>query len=75
MASLTWRNVIVSGMGVLTDGYNLYSISLTSFFIPSSFTFSSAELGLLVAGSYYGAAIAALLFGLLADRKKEDLRL
>ncbi|BCS92518.1 MAG: putative sialic acid transporter [Metallosphaera javensis (ex Sakai et al. 2022)] len=68
MASLTWRNVIVSGMGVLTDGYNLYSISLTSFFIPSSFTFSSAELGLLVAGSYYGAAIAALLFGLLADR-------
>ncbi|AWR99001.1 MFS transporter [Metallosphaera hakonensis] len=68
MASLTWRNVIVSGMGVLTDGYNLYSISLSSFFISSSFTFTGAELGLLVAGSYFGAAIAALIFGLLADK-------
>ncbi|QKR00150.1 MFS transporter [Metallosphaera tengchongensis] len=68
MPSLTWRNVIVAGMGVFTDGYNLYSISLTSFFIPSSFKFSSGELGLLVAGSYFGAAFAALIFGALADR-------
>ncbi|EHP69023.1 arabinose efflux permease family protein [Metallosphaera yellowstonensis MK1] len=68
MPSLSWRNVIVSGMGVLTDGYNLYSIALTSFFISSSFSFSKVELGLLVAGSYYGAALAALVFGLFADR-------
>ncbi|AEB95763.1 MFS transporter [Metallosphaera cuprina] len=68
MVSLSWRNVIVSGMGVLTDGYNLYSISLASFLIASSIKFTSDQLGLLVAGSYFGAALSALIFGISADR-------
>ncbi|ARM74907.1 MFS transporter [Acidianus manzaensis] len=68
MSRLTWKNVIVSGMGVFTDGYNLYSISLTYYFISSSFHFSNLSLGLIIASSYYGAAITALIFGVLADR-------
>ncbi|AWR96427.1 MFS transporter [Acidianus sulfidivorans JP7] len=68
MARLEWKNVVVSGMGVFTDGYNLYSISLAYYFISSSFHFSNLSLGLIIASSYYGAAITALLFGVLADK-------
>jgi MFS family permease len=66
--SFGWKNVIVSGMGVFTDGYNLYSISLSSYFILLSIHLTNLTLGLLVAGSYYGAAISALFFGIVADR-------
>ncbi len=66
---LEWRNVIVSGMGVFTDGYNLYSISLAYYFISSSFHFVNLTLGLIIASSYYGAALSALLFGIIADRQ------
>ncbi len=66
--SFGWKNVIISGMGVFTDGYNLYSISLSSYFIILSIHLTNITLGLLVAGSYYGAAISALFFGIVADR-------
>ncbi|EWG06589.1 MAG: major facilitator transporter [Candidatus Aramenus sulfurataquae] len=64
----SWKNVIVSGMGVFTDGYNLYSISLASYFIVLSLSLTKLELGVMIAGSYYGAAVAAIAFGFLADR-------
>lgn len=66
---LEWRNVLVSGMGVFTDGYNLYSISLAYYFISSSFHFVNLTLGLIIASSYYGAALSALLFGIIADKQ------
>ncbi len=63
-----WKNVIVSGMGVFTDGYNLYSISLASYFLALSISLTKLEMGVVIAGSYYGAAAAAIAFGVLADR-------
>lgn len=68
MPNLQWKNVVVAGMGVFTDGYNLYSISLAYYFIASYFHFSNISLGLIIAASYYGAAISALFFGILADK-------
>lgn len=70
---LEWRNVLVAGLGVFTDGYNLYSISLVYYFLSSSFHFENITLGLIIASSYYGAALSALLFGVIADRQGRKL--
>ena len=70
---LTWRSVLISGMGVFSDGYNLYSLSLMIYTISQFIPMNKITEGLLVAGSYLGAAASALLFGLISDlegRKK-----
>ncbi|BFH73764.1 MFS transporter [Sulfurisphaera javensis] len=66
---LSWNSVLVSGMGVFTDGYNLYSLSLTIYIIQHYISLTRVTEGLLVAGSYFGAAISALIFGILSDFK------
>ncbi|BFI74899.1 MFS transporter [Sulfurisphaera ohwakuensis] len=66
---LSWTSVLVSGMGVFTDGYNLYSLSLTIYLISNYISLNSVTEGILVAGSYFGAGIAAILFGILSDFK------
>lgn len=66
---LSWNSVLVSGMGVFTDGYNLYSLSLTIYLISNFIQLNHVTEGLLVAGSYFGAAISALIFGILSDFK------
>lgn len=65
--NLSWRSVLVSGMGVLTDGYNLYSISLSIYIIKNFIPMNNISEGVLIAGSYFGAAISALIFGFLSD--------
>jgi len=60
---LTWRSVLISGMGVFSDGYNLYSLSLMIYTISAFIPMNKLSEGLLVAGSYLGAAFSALLFG------------
>ncbi|BCU71082.1 MFS transporter [Stygiolobus caldivivus] len=70
---LTWKSVLISGMGVFSDGYNLYSLSLMIYTISAFIPMTKITEGLLVAGSYLGAAVSALLFGLISDiegRKK-----
>lgn len=64
---LTWRSVLISGMGVFSDGYNLYSLSLMIYTISAFIPMNKLSEGLLVAGSYLGAAFSALLFGLISD--------
>lgn len=64
---LTWRSVLIAGMGVFTDGYNLYSLSLVIYSISNFIRLNNVTSGLLVAGSYFGAAISALIFGLISD--------
>ena len=64
---ITVRSVIVSGMGVFSDGYNLYSIALVTYTLVQLFKLSNAQEGLLVAASYFGAAFSALLFGVISD--------
>jgi len=64
---LTWRSVLISGMGVFTDGYNLYSLSLVIYLIANVIQLNKITEGLLVASSYFGAAISALIFGIVSD--------
>jgi len=66
---LTWRSVLVSGMGVFTDGYNLYSLSLVIYTIANFISLNKVTEGVLVAGSYFGAAISAIIFGAISDFK------
>ena len=67
------RTVIVSGMGVFSDSYNLYAISLVFYplllalKLPTS-EYNTLNLGLLLASSYLGAAAGAFLFGPIADK-------
>ncbi|BBG26918.1 MFS transporter [Sulfuracidifex tepidarius] len=62
------KSVLVSGAGVLADGYNLYSVSITAFLIQRYLDLSSVELGAVIAGTYYGAVVGALLLGFLSDK-------
>jgi len=64
---LSLRSVLVSGLGVFSDGYNLYSIALVTYSLVEILKLNQLEEGLLVASSLYGAAFSALLFGLLSD--------
>jgi len=64
---LSLRSVLVSGLGVFSDGYNLYSIALVTYSLVEILRLNQLEEGLLVASSLYGAALSALLFGLLSD--------
>ena len=66
---LSWRSVLVAGMGVFTDGYNLYSLSLVIYVIAQFISLNKITEGILVAGSYFGAAISALIFGVISDFK------
>jgi MFS family permease len=54
-------------MGVFTDGYNLYSLSLVIYLIANVIQLNKITEGLLVASSYFGAAISALIFGIVSD--------
>lgn len=64
------RNVIVSGMGVFSDSYNLYAIGLVfgAFPLASYLNLTGVESSLITGSSFFGAAIGAMVFGLLADK-------
>lgn len=63
-----YRNIIVNGVGVLSDSYNLYAISLTFFSITGYLHTSPVDYSVLTASGYIGAAFGAILFGVIADR-------
>ncbi len=62
------RNVIVNGVGVLSDSYNLYAISLVFFSISGYLHVGYVDYSLLTASGFIGAGIGAILFGAVADR-------
>lgn len=61
------KNVIVNGVGVLSDSYNLYAISLVFYSMTGYLKISTIEGSILTAASFFGAAGGALLFGIIAD--------
>ncbi len=63
-----FRNIIVNGMGVFSDSYNLYAFSLVYYTAIQYLSMNRAQVSVVTAASYYGAALGALLFGVLADR-------
>ena len=56
------RNVIVNGVGVLSDSYNLYAISLVFFSISGYLHVGYVDYSLLTASGFIGAGIGAILF-------------
>lgn len=62
------KNVIVNGVGVLSDSYNLYAISLVFFSITGYLHVGTVDYSFLTASGYIGAAVGAVLFGAVADR-------
>lgn len=62
------KNILVSGIGVFSDSYNLYAISLVNFQLSYFLGLSNFEKTLVTASSFYGAALGAIVFGLIADR-------
>ena len=62
------RSVIVSGIGVFSDSYNLYAISLVYFSILNFLNLSSSQLSFITGSTYFGAAACGLLFGITADK-------
>ena len=63
-----FKNIIVNGVGVLSDSYNLYAISLVFFSITGYLHASPVDYSVLTASGYIGAAFGAILFGAIADR-------
>ncbi len=69
-----WRSMFTTGMGVFTDGYDLSSIGIVLPFVLVSMGIKHLvgwESSLLVASALAGAAIGALLFGVLANKGRK----
>lgn len=66
------RTVLISGMGFLTDAYDLFVISLAIPILSAVYgtngSLSDVQTGLLGASALLGAVLGPILFGLLADR-------
>ncbi len=70
-----WRTTLTTGLGVFCDGYDLSSVGIVLPLILASFghaALSSVESALLASSALVGAALGALLFGILgqAGRKR-----
>lgn len=63
-----FRNIIVNGVGVFSDSYNLYAFSLVYYTAAQFLDLDSVQKSLVTASAFYGAALGALLFGVVADR-------
>ena len=62
------KSVIVTGMGVFSDSYNLYAISLVYYSALLYLNLNTIQASLVTASSFFGAAFGAILFGVIADR-------
>ena len=65
-----WRAILTTGLGVFCDGYDLSSIGLVLPLVLASYgtaTLSSLDSALLAASALVGAAIGALIFGMLGQ--------
>ncbi|BAB59448.1 sugar transporter [Thermoplasma volcanium GSS1] len=62
------KTVIVSGIGIFSDSYNLYAIALVYYIAAFYLNLTPPESALMTSGAFIGAAIGAILFGLIADK-------
>jgi MFS family permease len=68
------RAMFTTGMGVLTDGYDLSSIGIVLPLVLASFGIkqvSSLQSAMLAASALVGAAVGAVIFGALAQRGRK----
>ncbi len=63
-----FKSIIVSGIGVFSDSYNLYAISLVFYPIVGFLGLSELQISFITGSTYFGAAAGAILFGLIADK-------
>lgn len=69
-----WRSIATTGLGVFCDGYDLSSIGLVLPLVLASFgvaKISGIESGMLAGSALVGAAIGALIFGLLGQKGRK----
>ena len=74
LKSFHWRTVVTTGMGVFTDGYDLSSIGIVLPMVLSSFGvqhITGVQSSALAGSALVGAALGALLFGVLAQRGRK----
>lgn len=65
-----WRTTVTTGLGVFCDGYDLSSLGIVLPLVLASFgrpALSSVESATLAASALVGAAVGALLFGMLGQ--------
>jgi MFS family permease len=69
-----WRSIVTTGMGVFADGYDLSAIGIVLPLVLTSFGVAhvSSIQGAMLAGSaLIGAALGAMIFGLLGQRGRK----
>ena len=74
MKAFHWRSIVTTGMGVFTDGYDLSAIGIVLPLVLTCFGVAhvSSIQGAMLAGSaLIGAALGAVIFGLLGQRGRK----
>ena len=69
-----WRAIVTTGLGVFCDGYDLSSVALVLPLILASFgtdQLTSLQSGFLASSALVGAAVGAILFGVLGQRGRK----
>ncbi|MGC8609357.1 MAG: MFS transporter [Thermoplasmata archaeon] len=68
LGSFHIKTMIVSGIGIFSDAYNLYAIALVYYIASFFLKLNALESSLMTSGAFFGAAIGAIMFGVIADR-------
>jgi MFS family permease len=69
-----WRAIVTTGLGVFCDGYDLSSIGIVLPLVLASFGIAkigSIQAGFLAGSALVGAAVGALIFGLLGQKGRK----
>ncbi|HTU55425.1 MAG TPA: MFS transporter [Acetobacteraceae bacterium] len=69
-----WRAIVTTGLGVFCDGYDLSSIGIVLPLVLGSFGIArigSIQSGLIAGSALVGAAVGALIFGLLGQKGRK----
>lgn len=69
-----WRAIVTTGLGVFCDGYDLSSIGIVLPLVLASFGIAKIgglEAAMLAASALVGAAVGALIFGVLGQRGRK----
>ncbi len=62
------KAIVLIGMGIFIDGYDLLVIGTANLFLKPAFALSASQVGLLGSAGVLGALLGMLFFGNLADR-------
>jgi PHS family inorganic phosphate transporter-like MFS transporter len=68
VATFKRRIIFITGMGFLTDAYDLFVIGIVTVLLTPEWHLSTLQIGILNATSLLAAALGAVIFGFLADK-------